>query len=216
MLFGKMTLVPMSRGQTVLANQVTTSGFSQILGKGKRAFTLAVNERNNFGGMLTENDYIDVLWTHKYEVSQFVPGADGKPQEKTRTLPTTKTLLQDVRVMRVITLNTPSTQQPRADGQNGAATQTAAVRAAPASQLYAADAVVSTVLILEVNDQQAEVLKFANEGGTLDFTLRSSDGTSRRGDADVRGDHDPERTTGITDKVLVEQYGLLLPELLIK
>jgi len=73
-------------------------------------------------------------------------------------------------------------------------------------------------------DQQAEVLKFANEGGTIDLacdprprkkapmakTLKGPDGK------DIIGDHDLEKTTGITDKVLVESYGLLLPEILVK
>lgn len=215
LVYGKMTTVPLSRSQPVITSQLTSSGFSQVLGKGKRALTLAVPERNNFGGLITENDYVDVLWTHHYQVTQFIAGPDGKPQEKQQDLPTTKTILQDVRVMKVISLH-PATA-PAAGQATGDAQPAAAKKVAPATASnYAAEAPVSTVLLLEVNDQQAEVLKFCNENGVLDLTLRSSDGTSKIGDKDTKGDHDPERTTGITDKVLVEQYGLLLPEILVK
>lgn len=215
LVYGKLVTTALSRNQPVLTNQLTTSGFSQVLSKGKRVFTLAVPERNNFGGMLTENDYVDVLWSHKFAISQFVAGIDGKPQEVKQDLPTVKTMLQDVRVMKVMSLLPPAT--PASGQSQGDAQPASSKKTAPSTVAnYAPDASVSTVLLLEVTDQQAEVLKFCNENGTLDFVMRSTDGTSKRGEADVKGDHDPERTTGITDKVLVEQYGLLLPEVIVK
>jgi Flp pilus assembly protein CpaB len=221
LLYGKMVTQPMSKSQPVMVNQLTDSGFSQVLGKGKKAFTLAVPERATFGGMITEHDYVDVLWTHNYDISQYIVGPDGKPEKENKTLPTTKTILQDVRVLRVISLR-PATQSQNSGAQSSgtdatdASSRKTTVQPATATS-YAADAGVQAVLILEVNDQQAEVLKFCNENGTLDMSLRSSDGTSKRTDGtDTKGDHDPERTTGITDKVLVEQYGLLLPEILVK
>ena len=228
-IMGKMTKVSYSRTQHVRQNDLLTAGFSSVLERGKRAFTLAVHERSTFGGALSEDDYVDLLWTDKYEVTQFVAGPDGKPQEKVNILPTTKTLLQNVRVMRLINLRTQQTQQQQAqttaDGQPQ--TQSASARrqqTAAQVNAYTPDAPVQAVLVLEVNDQQAEVIKFANENGTIDFTLRSSaplkddQGNVVKGPdgKDIIGDHDPEKTTGITDKVLVEQYGLLLPEILIK
>src|SRR3954454_14649638 len=83
LLYGKTTLMPMTKGQPVLANQLTTAGFSNVIEKGKRAFTLAVPERNTFGDAVTENDNVDVLWTHEYEIIQMIPGPDGKPVEQT-------------------------------------------------------------------------------------------------------------------------------------
>jgi Flp pilus assembly protein CpaB len=222
-LMGKMTKVSLNRNQQVRDSQLLTSGFSSVLEKGKRAYTLPIKERNTFGGALVEDDYVDLLWTHKYEVSQFVAGPDGQPVEKTKVLPTTKTLLQNVRVMRMITLRVPTQQQNQggdAQAQPAAANRQAA---APATA-YAVDAPVQAVLVVEVNDQQAEVIKFANENGEIDLALRSSAplkdeaGQPVKGPdgKDIIGDHDPEKTTGITDKVLVEQYGLLLPEILVK
>jgi Flp pilus assembly protein CpaB len=217
----------MTKGQPILTNQLTQTGFSNVIEKGKRAFTLAVPERNTFGGTLTENDFVDVLWTHKYEVVQFLPGEEGKPVEYKKELPTTKTLLQDLRVLRVMSLRPPTPPQ-QDSGQSDTdveATQASSTRTMPASAAaYAPDAPLQAVLILAVNDQQAEVLKFANENGIIDLALRSSapvkgpDGQTLKGPdgKDLIGDHDLEKTTGITDKVLVESYGLLLPDILVK
>jgi Flp pilus assembly protein CpaB len=225
LLYGKTLLMPMTKGQPILANQVTTAGFSNVLEKGKRAFTLAVPERNTFGDSVTENDSVDVLWTHKYQVIQLIPGPDGKPVEHQKDLPTTKTLLQDIKVLRVISLRPQVPPAANGTTTTGQVNQTTAVKGTGAvADAYGPEAPVQEVLILAVTDQQAEVLKFANEGGTIDLALRSSaaqkgpDGKTLKGPdgKDIIGDHDLEKTTGITDKVLVESYGLLLPEILVK
>lgn len=225
LLYGKTLLMPMTKGQPVLANQLTTAGFSNVLEKGKRAFTLAVPERNTFGDSLTENDSVDVLWTHKYQIIQLIPGPDGKPVEHDKDLPTTKTLLQDIKVLRVISLRPVTPPADNGTATTGQINQTAATKGTgAAADVYGPEAPVQEVLILAVTDQQAEVLKFANEYGTVDLALRSSapqkgpDGKTLKGPdgKDIVGDHDLEKTTGITDKVLVESYGLLLPEILVK
>lgn len=220
-LYGQTTLVPYTKGQPILTSQLTSQGFSNVIEKGKRAYTLAVQERNTFGGSLSENDSVDVLWTHEFEVIQMLPGPDGKPVEHKQLLPTTKTLLQDIKVLRVISLR-PVTP---ANSNTGTIENTAARKTQNSTTTaYTSDAPVSTVLILAVNDQQAEVLKLANGYGTIDLALRSSapqkgpDGQVLKGPdgKDIIGDHDLEKTTGITTKVLVESYGLLLPEILVK
>src|SRR5207247_3338366 len=130
-------------------NQLTSAGFSNVIEKGKRAFTLAVPERNTFGDSLTENDNVDIIWTHKYEVIQMIPGPDGKPVEHKKELPTTKTLLQDIKVLRVLSLR--AVADPNRASNSGTVNQTAAQRGAPAvANAYAADAPVQEVLILAV------------------------------------------------------------------
>jgi Flp pilus assembly protein CpaB len=237
MLYGKMTLLNLTKGQPIMTNQLTSSGFSNVIEKGKRAFTLPVNERSTFGGTLTENDYVDLLWTHKFEVFQLIPGAEGKTEEKSQDLPTTKTILENVQVLRVISLQATPVPGSNTGSINGgkdsstsdsttssSASSTKRSSNASTASAYAADAPPQAVLILAVTDQQAEVIKFAIENGIIDLALRSSavvkgpDGNTLKGPdgKDVIGDHDPEKTTGITTKVLVEQYGLLLPEILVK
>ena len=111
-------------------------------------------------------------------------------------------------------------------GTNGQATNanagdanTAAVPAPSTAAMYLEDAPYQTVLVLGVTDQQAEVITFARQNGSVDLTLRSSavqkdDTGAVIKDAagnDVRGDTDVEKTTGITLDTLIKEYGLPSP-----
>ena len=62
-LYGKMTLVPLTKGQLVRTDQLTESGFADILAKGERAFVLAVPAKSTFGDAVMENDRVDLIWT---------------------------------------------------------------------------------------------------------------------------------------------------------
>jgi Flp pilus assembly protein CpaB len=217
--YGKMTLVPLTKGQQIQSNLLTESGFSSVLSKGERAFSLAVPERSTFGAAVTENDRIDVLWTANLVYYEKVPQADGKFTYEQRIYTSTKTILQDVRVLRVISLRVAVPQSQQAD--NGQAEQTVArTPGATTPAMYEAGAPFQAVLIVAVNDQAAEVLKFARENGVLDMTLRAS-GAMRDGSGnvikdasgkDVMGDHDIEQTTGIAIQELVEKYGMPVPK----
>lgn len=121
--------------------------------------------------------------------------------------------------MRVIQLRqTPPAGQNQ---QNDGVEQTAATTGAAANMaaMYAPEAPVSTVLVLGVTDQQAEVIKFARENGIIDLTLRSSAlqkdeaGNVVKDEAgkEVRGDQEIEKTTGVSINILVDQYGLPIP-----
>lgn len=213
-LYGKMTLVPMASQQQVQTNLLTEAGFSSILAKGERAFSLAVPERSTFGNTVTQNDRVDVLWTVTLAYQKAVRGAEGKVTYEPAVYTSTKTLLQDIKVLRVISLRPAA---PANDEEAAAAEQSAAV--ASASALYNEGAPYQAVFVLGISDQQAEVLKFARETGILDMTLRSS---AVQKDAEgkevkdaqgqtVRGDHDVEKTGGITIDLLIEQYGIVPP-----
>jgi Flp pilus assembly protein CpaB len=196
----------------ILTTDIAPPGISQILTKGQRGFALPVLEVNNFGGQLNDNDVVDVLWSRNFEVVQDIVGADGKPTQYIKQLPTTKKILDNVKVLRVIHLVAGQTNQQSSGPvnknaytpQGGDQTQQNAQQTAANQALYAKDAPPSAVLILAINDQQAEVIKFARENGVVDLTLRAKDDT------------DVERTTGITDKIMSEDYGVVLPEVLIK
>ena len=102
-----------------------------------------------------------------------------------------KTILQDIQILEVIplTTTTSSAQQP---GPTPTAAQPLAVQEPT-----------SWILILAVDDQQAEILKFAQDQQmSYQLLLRA------------REDHATATTQGITSKILVETYGLPKPELL--
>ena len=221
MVLGKMTLVPLTAGQQVRTDQLTQTGFSNILEKGERAFALAVPERSTFGNAVTENDRVDLLWTANLEFDSQHPADNGQVRYEKSYYTSTKTLLQNVHVLRVMQLRqTPPAGQNQ--NQNQGVEQTAATNGAPAASaaaMYAPDAPVSTVLVLGLTDQQAEVIKYARENGIIDLTLRSSalqkddQGNVIKDEAgkEVRGDQEIEKTTGVSINILIDQYGLPIP-----
>jgi pilus assembly protein CpaB len=230
-LYGKMTLVPLTKGQPVRVDQLTTAGFSDILATGERAFSLAVPARDTFGSAVAENDHVDLVWSAVVTYKAQSVDATGKPNFVDAYYTTTKTLLQNVHVLRVIELTqgSPAGQNGQAQGNNSTASNasttngTAAGTSAsssPLESMYTKDAPYQSVLVLGVTDQQAEVLAYARDNGQIDLTLRSSavqkddKGVVKKDAAghDVRGDAELEKTSGITLDTLIQQYGLPVPK----
>ncbi len=222
----KVTKVNIQSGDAVQRTQLAQTGFSAVLGKGERAFSLAVPERSTFGNAITENDHVDVLWTTYFRVGVKWAAANNTYTIDKDVLTSTKTLLQDIKVLRVISLRTPpappkgqSTDPSSTDAASPAAQRSTAATGVTTAAMYDDSAPVQEVLVLAVSDQQAEVLKFARENGNLDLTLRSS---APQKDAEgkdivgpdkktVLGDHDADKTTGVTMATLIEKYGLPAP-----
>jgi Flp pilus assembly protein CpaB len=234
-VFGKLTLVPLAKGQPVRQDQLTETGFSNILAKGERAYVLPVPAKNAFGDAITENDYVDLLWTASIKkVVSATPAAGGDNSQQggdtkagcgCSDFMTTKTLLQNLHVLRVITLQdavpagTQQNSQAAATDASSGAVQPAAPGKATSASMYVSEAPFHTVLVLGVTDQQAELITFAQINGQIDLTLRSSAAQKNEvGEVvkdeqgrDIRGDKDLETTTGITLQVIIEQYGLIAP-----
>jgi len=231
-LYGKMTLVPLTKGQPVRLEQLTTAGFSDILATGERAFSLAVPARDTFGNAVTENDHVDLVWSAAISYKAQSVDATGKPNFVDATYTSTKTLLQNVHVLRVIELSQapPAGQNGQNQGNSGASNASTtngqadssgtSASTSPLESMYTQDAPYQSVLILGVTDQQAEVLAYARDNGEIDLTLRSSavqkddKGVVKKDAAgqDVRGDADLEKTSGITLDTLIQQYGLPVPK----
>lgn len=194
----------------ILEEDVLPPGISQALQKNERAFTIAVQEINNFGGQVFDNDTVDVLWTRTFEVTTNLVGPDGKTIQVVKPLPTTRKLLDNIKILRVIPLRQGGNARKKNTGpvnatpQQGQNVDPEVARLEALQGLYDPKAPPSAAFILALTDQQAEVVKFAREQGILDLTLRAKDDT------------DVERTTGITDKILIEDYGMPEPELIIK
>lgn len=217
-LYRKMASKAVQANHAILASDVTAVGFSNLLAKGERAFSLPVTARNTFADSLTEGDRVDVLWSTAFKVNVPYLGEDGKIKFEKDVYTSTKTLLQDVKILRVTSLRAVLPEKPAADGTPQAANVSAPQ--VSLSSLYTDDAPYSAVLLLAVNDQAAEVLKYAMEnGGNIDLTLRSSaalknaDGTPVKDAAgkEVKGDHDVEKTNGVTIDELIKSYGLTTP-----
>ncbi len=112
-------------------------------------------------------------------------GQDGNP--------ITKVILQNVRVLRVIAGN-----QAVNDSSSAASTPVAGTptTAQPSSTLPSAD-----MLVLEVDPQQAELIKFLEDNsGSYQVVLRAPD------------DHQTATTTGVTYDQMMSTYGLPAPK----
>jgi Flp pilus assembly protein CpaB len=217
-LYGKMTLLPLTKGQLVRTDQLTESGFADILAKGERGFVLAVPAKSTFGDAVMENDRVDLIWTAVLKYDRPKTDSSGKISTVEDYYTSTKTLLQNIHVLRVMKL---AEEVPA--GANGQATNanatTAAVPPPSTAAMYLDAAPYQTVLVLGVTDQQAEVIAYARQNGSVDLTLRSS--AIQKDDAgqvvkddkgnDIRGDKDVEKTTGISIQTLIKEYGLQAP-----
>src|SRR5438045_3969997 len=99
------------------------------------------------------------------EYMRQVPGDDGKMKWEKAYFTSTKTLLQNVHVMRVVKLlqAPPPSNQNSGNGNAEAASAVSTDNSASLAAMYAPDAPYATTLILGVTDQQAEVIAFARD-----------------------------------------------------
>jgi Flp pilus assembly protein CpaB len=70
------------------------------------------------------------------------------------------------------------------------------------------------IVILSVSAQQAEVMKFAQMDGNISLVLRAFEDFVDPEDATVRVEPVPDATTGIILRTLVDEYGVLIPQII--
>ena len=111
------TTVSINRGQTVKKTTLVDGNFSNYMRQlmlnkqlepGKKAFPYATNDLSSVAGLIREGDLIDVVATFSVQTRPVsIPGPGGTPVRvrAAGSEPTTKTLLQNVRVLKVINYN---------------------------------------------------------------------------------------------------------------
>lgn len=192
--------------------QLTAAAFSTGRGTGlvtidvpptQRAIAVQVDQVSGVGTLINTGDYVDVILgltgdrfpviTIDPESNQItpVPGLNGT---------SVKVLIQGLQVLGVL-LPPPPPQQ----GQEGQPAQ-----GEPSTTLTGQQEIV----ILSGTAQQAELIKFAQMDGSITLVLRSS--------SDFRDPNDPTKvvipdiapTSGVILKTLVDEYGVLPPQLI--
>lgn len=205
----------MVKGQRVKKAELEVSGLTNDIAAGKRAVTIPVDRLNLAGGLLRDADYIDLIFSVKVNLTYILPtrpyeidtaaaadaGVDvtlpvsppgdpsayvypGEPGSRFKIQspaakgdPVTKVILQDIKVLRVVNAPPPDQNQQQ--------------KTAPVSDL----------LVLELTNEQAEVMKFIlDNGASFTFALRGKD------------DHEPATSNGITFDMLVTNYQLPTPK----
>jgi pilus assembly protein CpaB len=173
------------------------------LNPGEKAVAFQVDRVTGLDFLVQAGDHVDIVVSQNLQVVQPTEDSLEDPEgpQRFETIPglensrTVKTILQDKRVLYVSATRIRSTavQQTPAPGEDAPPAQ-------PAQQIE------NVIIVFAGTDQDAEVIKFAqndvNNVGPLTAVLRSTDDT------------DVEVTTGITIDLLVENYGLPIPDII--
>jgi Flp pilus assembly protein CpaB len=190
---GKTTRTAIVAGAQVHAGDFQNRAINLTVPSGERAFAIQVNELTGVGNLLDVGDNIDLIISlggGAFPVTQVLD--DGSVTVVAGINPLSvklPLLLQDVQIIGVIE-------------QTVAPAATAAPEGGPAASAPPTITGANKLLILSVTPEQAEVLLFARTTGTLDVILRSPADAGQTVD-----------TTGVILKTLVDEYGILPPEI---
>ncbi len=204
-LTGSPALFPVAKGQQVSREAVGLGAGATVciscgLQPGEKAIAFQVDRVTGLDFLVQQGDHIDILFRTEIQVLQ--PTADSvgsgtprfEPLTGLESAPTVKTLLQNKRVLYVSATKVKPVSSPDAtpapDSGNGT----------PAATIE------SVVIVFAGSDADAEVIKFAQTDlsvvGKLTAILRRTD------DAVV------ETTTGVTLKILVDTFGIPIPDII--
>ena len=189
---GKTTRKAILAGQQVHSSDFQNRAVPLTVPIGRRAMAITVNQLTGVGNLLDVGDTVDLVISLRGDAFPIVQVlADGSVTVVSGINPLSvklPLLLQDVQIIGVITPPAPAP----AEGTQGQ----------PAASVPPTISGANKLLILSVTPAQAEVLLFARSSGTLDVILRSPS------DAGVTVE-----TTGVILKTLVDEYGILPPEI---
>ena len=189
---GKTTRTAITAGAQVHSTDFQNRAIPLAVPTGERAFAIQVTELTGVGNLVDVGDNIDMIVSLRGDAFPVVQVLDdGSVTVVSGINPLSvklPLLLQDVQIIGVIE------QAPPAPAQGTAAQPVAS------TQPYLTGA--SKLLILSVTPQQAEVLTFARTTGVLDVILRSPADAGQT-----------VETTGVILKTLVDDYGILPPEI---
>jgi len=207
-LTGSPALFPIKAGSQVSKEAVGLGGVANYcitacLEPGEKAIAFQVDRVTGIDFLVQPGDHIDIVY--RAEVTVLQPTADSvnlepgqfprfEPITGLEAAPTVKTLLQNKRVLYVSATKIRSLTDVTATPSPGQAnTQTSA-------------AIETVVIVFAGTDADAEVIKFAQSDqqviGPLTAILRHVD------------DEAIEDTTGITAKILVETFGIPIPDII--
>jgi pilus assembly protein CpaB len=221
-LQGKVTLNEIAAAAPVLQSDVQDAGLSNQIPLAApneprpKAFPLAVSNLSGVADQIKSGDSVDVLVSFRFTRTFLRPGFNEQGQiiikEETITdLQSTKTLAQNVQVLRVIKAPaapegtpTPGGAAPAQEGppQTNEGGQQAQPGQTPQPGQPAAGETLASgswILILALTDQEAEIVKLSREQGVITLVLRG------------RGDTANETTIGATIDLLVSRFGLPVP-----
>jgi pilus assembly protein CpaB len=227
-LLNKQTVRQINFNERIRKADITEPGLSILIPTAlpnqprPKAITVQVNNLSGVADQIRPGDFVDMLASFDIQRTIIRPGFGENNQivfkEESFTGHATKALIQNVQVLQIlkpaVPQGTPGAEggAPAAQQQGSGPPQTDA-NGQPVQQGQAGDQTAQPtgpqttgtfqtgdwILTLAMTDQQAEILKFSVETGTITLTLRG------------RGDTGVDTTVGSTLSILVAQFGLPLP-----
>ncbi len=168
-----------------------------------RAISVQVDQVTGVGTLIKPGDYVDMVvgfTADKFPVVTVQPATT--PNAPNTITPvaglnatSVKLLLQGMQVL--------GTLLPPAPTQQGQPAASQAPTALTGQQ---------EIVVLAVTAQQAEVVKFAQMDGNVSLVLRSTKDFRDKNDPTIAVTPVPDVTTGIILKTLVDEYGVLVPQ----
>ena len=205
LVLGKIAAKDIPQGKQLTGDDFDRgAGISQLsVPAGMVGIAVTVDQGSGVGTVVRTGDYVDLLVGlsgDKFPVITINSASAGGGFTVVSGINATssKLLLQGMQVIGTLLPPPTTTQQ-----QGGSAT----AGGTPSTSLNGQ----SEIVILAVEAQQAEVIKFAQIDGSISLVLRSpKDFRDAQGNPIVPP---PHATTGITLKVLVDTYRVLIPQL---
>ena len=199
---GKPALFPVSRDQQVSKELFGTTSNICIecqLQAGEKAIAFQVDPVTGLDFLIQPGDHIDVVY--RTEITVLQPTADSagsanprfEPITGLQASPTVKTLLQNKRVLYVSATKIKPAANPNATP-------------APGSQATTETPIESVIIVFAGSDADAELIKFAQTDNTVVGPLTA---ILRQTDDDAE-----ETTAGITLKLLIDTFGIPIPEII--
>ena len=195
-----------SGAQVTSASFVTTTGIIDIeVPPGMRAISVQVDQVSGVGTVIKTGDYVDMIVgfaSDKFPVVTKNPVDDSFVVVAGLNGTSVKLLLQGMQVLgTLLPPPTTDTSQPAPSGGTTGGGTTTTLNGQ------------QQIVILAVDAQKAEVIKFAQLDGSISLILRSADDFIDPVTGDPITTLVPTTTTGIILKTLVQTYGVLPPEL---
>jgi Flp pilus assembly protein CpaB len=203
-LTGTPALYPIAKGAQVSQEAVGRGATGTVcitcqLQPGEKAIAFQVDPVTGLDFLIQQGDHVDIVF--RAEIAVLQPTADsagsGNPRFEPITgleaAPTVKTLLQNKRVLYVSATKIQPLANPNATPAPGANDATGTPLA-------------SVVIIFAGSDADAELIKFAQTDNTVIGKLSAILRNTK--------DDAQETTTGITLKILVQTFGIPIPEII--
>jgi pilus assembly protein CpaB len=228
-LLNKQTVRQINFNERITRSDITEPGLSILIPTAQpnqprpKAVPVSVDNLSGVADQIRPGDFVDILASFDIQRTIIRPGFGENNtivfKEETFTGKSVKTLIQNVQVLQVlkpaVPPGTPGAEgappaqqagppatdasgqpiQPGQPGQPGQPTTPQPQGPQTTGTFQPGD----WILTLALTDQQAEVMKFSTESGTISLALRG------------RGDTAVDNTIGATLSLLVSQFGLPLP-----